>query len=137
MAIRAAWFIGSLILVTLAGMLLVSPAVQAETTDGPGSVSPSQESRARINALRANEFFYQSYGKTDPFQVLVSGEYEQTSASDVVDINAGRRPCAQRTRRQHPQEFPDRPDHIVRNHQPGGSEAGKPGGLTNVRKVHL
>jgi len=90
MAIRAAWFIGSLVLVTLAGMLLVSPAVQAETKDDPGTVSPSQESRARINALRANEFFYQSYGKTDPFKILVAGEYEQTSASEVVDINTAK-----------------------------------------------
>lgn len=90
MAVRTAWFVGTLLLVTLAGMLLVSPAVQAETKADSGSVSPSQESRARINALRANEFFYQSYGKTDPFKVLVAGEYEQTVAADVVDMNSAK-----------------------------------------------
>ena len=90
MAVRTAWFIGSLVLITAAGMLILSPAVQAGTNDGPGSVSPSQVSRARINALRANEFFYQSYGKTDPFQVLVAGGYEQTTASEVVDMNSAK-----------------------------------------------
>ena len=90
MVVRAAWFVGTLLLVTAAGMMVASPVVQAGTDDSSGTVSPSQESRARINALRANEFFYQSYGKTDPFKVLVSGEYEQTSASDVVDINSAK-----------------------------------------------
>ena len=90
MAVRTAWFVGTLIMVTLAGMLLASPAVQAETKDNTGSISPSQESRARINALRANEFFYQSYGKTDPFKVLVAGDYEQSTASDVVDMNSAK-----------------------------------------------
>ena len=90
MAVRTAWFVGTLILVTVAGMMIVSPAVQAETNGTPGSVSPSQESRARINALRANEFFYQSYGKTDPFKVLVAGDYEQSTASDVVDMNSAK-----------------------------------------------
>jgi hypothetical protein len=90
MAVRTAWFIGTLILITAAGMLILSPEVQAETKSAPGSVSPSQESRARINALRANEFFYQSYGKTDPFKVLVAGEYEQTTASEVVDMNSAK-----------------------------------------------
>lgn len=90
MAVRTAWFIGSLILIVAAGMLMLSPTVQAGTADAPGSVSPSQESRARINALRANEFFYQSYGKTDPFKVLVAGEYEQTTAAEVVDMNSAK-----------------------------------------------
>ncbi|MBU8870275.1 MAG: pilus assembly protein PilP [Gemmatimonadales bacterium] len=90
MAVRTAWFVGTLILVTLVGMLAAAPAVQADTKNDLGSVSPSQESRARINALRANEFFYQSYGKTDPFKILVAGEYEQTSASDVVDMNSAK-----------------------------------------------
>ena len=90
MAVRTAWFVGTLILVTLAGMLIVSPAVQAETKGDLGSVSPSQEARARINALRANEFFYQSYGKPDPFRALVAGEYEATTASEVADLNSAK-----------------------------------------------
>ena len=90
MAVRTAWFVGTLIMVTVAGMLLMSPAVHAGTKSNIGSVSPSQESRARINALRANEFFYQSYGKTDPFKVLVAGDYEQSMASDVVDMNSAK-----------------------------------------------
>ncbi len=90
MAVRTAWFFVTLILVTLVGMLASVPVAQAETTGNPGSVSPSQESRARINALRSNEFFYQSYGKTDPFKVLVVGDYEQTSSSDVVDMNSAK-----------------------------------------------
>jgi len=60
----------------------------AMADDGPGSLSPSQESRARINALRSNEFFYQSYGKDDPFRVLVDGNYQQSVASELVDMNS-------------------------------------------------
>lgn len=60
----------------------------AWASDDPGSLSPSQEARARINALRANEFFYQSYGKEDPFRVLVDGNYSQTVASELVDMNS-------------------------------------------------
>lgn len=75
---------GSLVLA-----LLLAAALPALAQDD-GSVSPSQESRARINALRANEFFYQSYGKTDPFKVLVAGDYQVTGAADVVDMNSAK-----------------------------------------------
>jgi len=54
------------------------------------SVSPSQITRDRINAIRANEFFYQSYGKDDPFKVLIAGEFEQKTAAEVVDVNSAR-----------------------------------------------
>lgn len=72
----------------LVTLLIVAALPAAAQQDG--SVSPSQESRARINALRANEFFYQSYGKTDPFKVLVAGDYQIASAADVVDINSAK-----------------------------------------------
>lgn len=52
------------------------------------SVSPSQISADRINAIRANEYFYQSYGKGDPFAKLVSGKYEATGAAELVDVNS-------------------------------------------------
>ncbi len=71
--------------------LLAAPAALAQTADDPaseGSVSPSQITRDRINAIRANEFFYQSYGKEDPFKVLVSGDFEQATAAELVDINS-------------------------------------------------
>ena len=67
--------------------LLVGPAALAQD-DASSSLSPSAVSQERINALRANEFFYQSHGKADPFTVLVSGEYEKTQASDLVDLNS-------------------------------------------------
>ncbi len=60
----------------------------AEEKANGESLSPSQQSLQRINALRANEFFYQSYGKADPFQILVDGEYEQISAMELVDMNS-------------------------------------------------
>jgi hypothetical protein len=61
-------------------------AQAAEPADA--SQSPSQISADRINAIRANEYFYQSYGKGDPFAKLVSGKYEPTGASDLVDVNS-------------------------------------------------
>ena len=76
-------------LVALGG-LLAAGATQAadDAAKAPESTSPSQLSRDRINAIRANEFFYQSFGKSDPFGVLVSGEFEQGSAADLVDMNS-------------------------------------------------
>ena len=69
-------------------LLVMASGVLAQTSDDPGSLSPSQEARARINALRANEFFYQSYGKEDPFRILVDGQYRESAASELVDMNS-------------------------------------------------
>ncbi|MFH2052759.1 MAG: hypothetical protein ABIK96_09885 [bacterium] len=81
-----------LLMLVLLGLLAAAGAT-AQTAEDPvadesGSVSPSQISRDRINAIRSNEFFYQSYGRTDPFLVLVSGEYEQSTASELVDVHS-------------------------------------------------
>jgi len=65
-------------------------AVDDESTAADESLSPSQISADRINAIRQNEYFYQSYGKEDPFTVLVSGRYEQTEAADLVDVNSAK-----------------------------------------------
>lgn len=84
-------------LVLAATVLLALPLLcglaAAETDPEPaesGSVSPSQISRDRINAIRANEFFYQSYGKEDPFKILVDGDFEQSTAAELVDMNSAR-----------------------------------------------
>jgi len=69
-------------------LLVMASSVLAQVSDDPGSLSPSQEARARINALRANEFFYQSYGKEDPFRILVDGDYRESVASELVDMNS-------------------------------------------------
>lgn len=60
----------------------------ADATPADASLSPSQISADRINAIRANEYFYQSYGKGDPFATLVSGDFEQTGAAELVDVNS-------------------------------------------------
>jgi hypothetical protein len=59
-------------------------------TDADASLSPSQVSADRINAIRANEYFYQSYGKGDPFGVLVDGDFQQAGAAELVDVNSAR-----------------------------------------------
>jgi hypothetical protein len=69
-------------------LVLILWGAVAIAADDPASVSPSQEARQRINALRANEFFYQSYGKEDPFRVLVDGNYQQSVANELVDMNS-------------------------------------------------
>lgn len=80
------------VLVIAALTLLLLPVADTALADQAQkkgeSLSPSQESMQRINALRANEFFYQSYGKEDPFRVLVDGDFEQTSAAELVDMNS-------------------------------------------------
>ena len=68
----------------------LSGTAEAQDSDRTGGSSPSQEARARINRIRANEFFYQSYGKGDPFGQLVDGEYEQGVNKELVDVNSAK-----------------------------------------------
>lgn len=93
MSLKTTLFSGVLTLFLVAVMLVALPVLAAgqQKEQAPGStdsLSPSQESLQRINALRANEFFYQSFGKDDPFRVLVDGEFEQVGAADLVDMNS-------------------------------------------------
>ena len=67
--------------------LLLLPLSSANAEDS-GGTSPSQESGARLEAVRSNEFFYQSYGKSDPFRTLVDGKYEMTGGGELVDVNS-------------------------------------------------
>jgi len=79
------------LLFILAAVLLLGPLgdqVGAQT-DNVGT-SPSQEADARLDAVRSNEFFYQSYGRSDPFRSLVDGSYEQTKNGELVDVNSAR-----------------------------------------------
>jgi len=62
-------------------------AAALETVD---SSSPSQEAAAKLQELRRNEFFYQSYGRGDPFKTLVAGKFEGTASGDLVDVGSGR-----------------------------------------------
>ena len=75
-----------LVLATFLPLLLL-PLGPARAEDG-GGTSPSQESGARLEAVRSNEFFYQSYGKSDPFRTLVDGKYETTGGGELVDVNS-------------------------------------------------
>jgi hypothetical protein len=76
--------------VIAASLLALVPAAGA-LADEPGSgTSPSQEAGARLEAVRANEFFYQSYGKPDPFKTLVDGRYEQTAGGELADLNSAK-----------------------------------------------
>ncbi len=75
-----------MILFVTASLLVASMALAQDD----GSSSPSQVTRDRINQIRANEFFYRSHGKTDPFKALVSGDFEQASAAETVDLNSAR-----------------------------------------------
>ena len=71
--------------------LTMAPAPQASAADDDGGgTSPSQEAGARLDAVRTNEFFYQSYGRNDPFKQLVDGQYEQSGAGELVDANSAR-----------------------------------------------
>jgi hypothetical protein len=79
------------VMMALLGLAVAAAAQEtAPPAEAGGSVSPSQVTRDRINQIRANEFFYQSYGKADPFRVLVSGEFEQGNAAELVDINSAK-----------------------------------------------
>ena len=55
------------------------PAVQAE--------SPADASADRVQSIRTNDYFYQSWGRPDLFSALVSGEFEPGEAAELVDVN--------------------------------------------------
>jgi hypothetical protein len=62
----------------------------AAALESGDSSSPSQEAAAKLQELRRNEFFYQSYGRGDPFKTLVAGKFEGTTSGDLVDVGSGR-----------------------------------------------
>ncbi len=91
----------TLVLVSLAALAWLTPAdllaqdavadTAAVATGATAGTSPSQEARARLNQIRANEFFYQSSDREDPFKALVSGAYEaDEGASELVDVASAR-----------------------------------------------
>lgn len=79
-----------MILAAFAVLLTAGVAAAQEADQSAGSASPSQVTRERINQIRANEFFYRSHGRTDPFKALVSGDFEQSTAAETVDLNSAR-----------------------------------------------
>ena len=88
--VMTALLLGAMVTLSSLTVTGTEPTVQATENTEPVSASPSSEARARINAIRSNEFFYQSYGQDDPFKVLVDGDYEQLTAHEVVDINSAK-----------------------------------------------
>ncbi len=95
MTLRAIRFVVALSLLIGAGLLLfgsgdTARADEPQPAEKDQSTSPSQETRAKINTIRANEFFYQSYGKSDPFSSLVAGDYQGAQASELADVNSAR-----------------------------------------------
>lgn len=95
MTLRAIRFLVALTAVVAAGLLItaLTDVSKASSTPNSGEVvssSPSQEARERINRIRRNEFFYQSFGRNDPFRTLVGGEYQPLSGAELVDLNTAR-----------------------------------------------
>ncbi len=86
-AFKPGWTLLMLLVLILAAAPAATAADQPTGDDG-GSVSPSQVSRDRINAIRDNEFFYQSFGRQDPFKILVAGDFEQAKAGGLLDVNS-------------------------------------------------
>jgi len=70
---------------TLLAMSLTTAAVaQTEAK----AATPSDEAQTRIKSIRNNEYFYQSYGRVDPFRALVTGKFEAAPRADLADINS-------------------------------------------------
>jgi len=101
MTLRAIRFIVALTFLIGLGLFLAAGAsappvadateqTEESATGSAEALSPSQEARAKINEIRRNEFFYQSYGRNDPFRSLVQGEFEQQTAAELVDISSAR-----------------------------------------------
>lgn len=78
--------------VALAALVSVAAADEgqdeavAESTDVQAQ-SPADASADRVESIRTNDYFYQSWGRPDLFSALVSGEFEPGEAADLVDVN--------------------------------------------------
>lgn len=70
----------------LVGGLLALPQVASAQPEAKAATTPAESNEGRVQQIRQNEFFYQSYGRKDLFAALVTGEFEPTEASDIVDI---------------------------------------------------
>ncbi len=103
MSTRALRFVLALLITLGAGLALASLTGVASSQAAPtaadsaavaaptaAATSPSQEARERLEQLRSNEYFYQSYGRSDPFRSLVSGRYEKKTAGELVEIGSAR-----------------------------------------------
>jgi len=77
-------FTAALGVVLLVSGLAVEAAAQAQAR----AATPSDEAETRIRSIRRNEYFYQSYGRVDPFRALVTGEFEAVEGAELVDVNA-------------------------------------------------
>ena len=78
--------------VALAALVSVAAADEgqdeavAESADVQAQ-SPADASADRVESIRTNDYFYQSWGRPDLFSALVSGEFEPGEAADLVDVN--------------------------------------------------
>jgi len=52
--------------------------------------SPAEANAERVESIRTNDYFYQSWGRPDLFAALVSGEFQPGEAADLVDVNNGK-----------------------------------------------
>ena len=79
--------LGQMAAITMALSVVLGPSMAPADE---GGTSPSQEAAARLDAVRTNEFFYQSYGKNDPFRQLVDGDYEKIGGGELADLNSSK-----------------------------------------------
>lgn len=74
----------------LVGGLLALPQAASAQPEARAATTPAERNEGRVQQIRQNEFFYQSYGRKDLFAALVTGEFEPTEASDIVDIGTAK-----------------------------------------------
>lgn len=87
-------------LVALMGVALADDNAPAESSSADANATevtatsqaqtPADEMEGRVRSIRRNEYFYQSYGRPDLFAALVTGEFEPTHSSDLVDVNSAK-----------------------------------------------
>jgi hypothetical protein len=82
----------------LAGVLLVPVLVDARADEKApltsGAAAQAETANADTAALRTPDgvtlrdkvYYYQAFNQRDPFQSLISGEFEKSDESDIVDI---------------------------------------------------
>lgn len=81
--------LGCAVLALVATCLIGVGTAHAQA-EAKAATTPAESNEGRVQSIRQNEYFYQSYGRKDLFAALVTGEFEPQQAADLVDISTGK-----------------------------------------------
>lgn len=67
---------------------LVAESAPVKDAAGLKAATPGDENQQKIRAIRRNEQFYRSYGRSDLTKALVTGDFVPVVSAEIADLNA-------------------------------------------------